>query len=317
VDWDLEGVRRAWEGHETPLEWGRYPVEHDPIRRHCHMVDDGNPRFLERGECPPVMVDYFAAGGAGPGAEPDVLPLVRRIPTPGDRLVNLGHAFEWRRTVQVGERLGARHRVLAIEVRPTRLDPLSVWIRTGTTIVGERQDVVATRLNQIMVHRAPAEAGAGGPAPESRPPEAPRRRDEGGAADAAGGETLAGFSLPLTMTRMVLQVSGTQDFYPVHHDREFARAGGHADVFLNTGFIRAALSRLLTDWMGDAGFLARLGFQMRRPHLLGDTITVRGRVTAHRAEGAQAVADLDVWIENPRDGVATPGRATVHLSPRD
>ena len=64
MDWDLAGVRRAWEGHETPLAWGRYPVEHDPIRRHCHMVDDANPRFLARGECPPVMVDYFAAGGA-------------------------------------------------------------------------------------------------------------------------------------------------------------------------------------------------------------------------------------------------------------
>jgi acyl dehydratase len=306
VDWDLAGVRRAWEGHETPLTWGRYPVEHDPIRRHCHMVDDANPRFLARGECPPVMVDYFAAGGAGADTEPDILPLVRAIPTPGDRLVNLGHEFEWHRTVRVGERLGARHRVQSIEVRPTRLDPLSVWIRTATTIVSERADVVATRLNQIMVHRAPDRAGGERPAErEAAPVTAPD-----------GGETLPGFSLPLTMTRMVLQVSGTQDFYPVHHDRDFARAGGHADIFLNTAFIRGALCRLLTDWMGEGGFLTRLGFQMRRPHRLGDTISVRGRVTGRRPDGAREAVDLDVWIENPRDGVATPGQATVHLPPR-
>jgi acyl dehydratase len=134
--------------------------------------------------------------------------------------------------------------------------------------------------------------------------------------DVKVGDELPGFSLALTMTRMVLQVSGTQDFYPVHHDRDFARAGGHADVFVNTGFLRAALCRLLTDWMGDAGFLQRLGFQMRRPHLLGDTITVRGRVTDCRREGAHGAVDLDVWVENPRDGVATPGRATVHLPRR-
>jgi acyl dehydratase len=305
VAWDLEAVRRAWEGHETPLAWGRYPIEHDPIRRHCHMVDDTNPRFLERGECPPVMVDYFAAGGAGPDTEPDILPLVRRIPTPGDRLVNLGHEFEWFRTARVGERLGARHRVLAIEVRPTRLDPLSVWIRTATTIVNERQEVVATRLNQIMVHRPGATTDGGDSPSDRRTPEALRGRPDG------EGEELPRFSLPLTMTRMVLQVSGSQDFYPVHHDRDFARAGGHADIFLNTGFIRAALCRLLTDWMGDAGVLQRLSFQMRRPHLLGDTITVRGRVTGRRRDGERGAVDLDVWIENPRDGVATPGRATV------
>lgn len=134
--------------------------------------------------------------------------------------------------------------------------------------------------------------------------------------DVVEGEALEGFRLPLTMTRMVLQVSGSQDFYPIHHDREFAREGGHADIFINTGFIRAVLCRLLTDWIGDDGFLKRLAFEMRRPHLLGDTIAVRGRVTRRWEDGARGAVDLDVWIENPRDGVATPGRATVYLPRR-
>lgn len=118
------------------------------------MVDDRNPRFLERGECPPVMVDYFASAGPWPPADLDILALVRRIPTPGDRLVNLNQELEWFRTVRVGERLGARHRVLSIEQRPTRLDARSVWIRTETTVVDATGAPVARRLNQIMVHRA-------------------------------------------------------------------------------------------------------------------------------------------------------------------
>ncbi|MBI4636742.1 MAG: hypothetical protein HY727_10385 [Candidatus Rokubacteria bacterium] len=134
--------------------------------------------------------------------------------------------------------------------------------------------------------------------------------------DVAEGEGLPGFSLELTMTRMVLQVSGTQDFYPVHHDREFARSGGHPDIFINTAFIRAALARLLTDWAGDEGFVRRLAFQMRRPHLLGDTIRVAGRVARRWLDGERAAVDLDVWIENPRDGIATPGSATVYLPRR-
>jgi len=127
------------------------------------------------------------------------------------------------------------------------------------------------------------------------------------------GETLPGFALELTMTRMVQQVSGTQDFYPIHHDRDFARSGGHPDIFVNTAFTRAALCRLLTDWAGPAGFVKRLGFQMRRYHLLGDTMHVRGKVVKkYRGDGVGAV-DLEIWAENVREGVATPGTATVHL----
>lgn len=55
------------------------------------------------------------------------------------------------------------------------------------------------------------------------------------------GEEISGFEMFLSETKMVEQVSGSQDFYPVHHDREFARAGGHPDVFFNTGFTRAAM----------------------------------------------------------------------------
>lgn len=303
--YDVAAVKARWEGHETPLAWGRYPVERDPIRRHCHMVDDLNQRFLEHGECPPVMVDYFAGAGAWPAGFEDIVALVREIPTPGDRLVNLGHEFEWFHVVRAGERLGMRHQVLSLDVRPTRLDPMSVWIRTATTIVREGGDVVATRLNQLMVHRPGEMSTPRGGEPERRAPEAAR-----GGGDK---ESLPGFSLALTSTRMALQVSGSQDFYPVHHDRDFARAGGHADIFINTAFIRGLLCRLVTEWMGDAGFLKRLGFTMRRPHRLGDTISVKGRVAARRAERQHDAVDLDVWIENPRDGVATPGTATVHL----
>ena len=56
--------------------------------------------------------------------------------------------------------------------------------------------------------------------------------------DVREGEELPGFSLELTATRMVLQVSGNEDVYPVHHDQAFARSAGHADIFVNTAFIR-------------------------------------------------------------------------------
>ncbi|HEV8439226.1 MAG TPA: MaoC family dehydratase N-terminal domain-containing protein [Methylomirabilota bacterium] len=161
MSYDFAAVKRQWEGHETAFAWGRYPVEHEPIRRHCHMVDDANPLFIEDGRCPPVMVDYFASGGPWPPGEYDILGLLGKIPTPGDRLINLSQEFEWRRPVRVGDRLGCRHKVVALRQRGTKLDPLSVWVRTETTIVNRREEVVAIRWNQILVHRTPEEIAAG------------------------------------------------------------------------------------------------------------------------------------------------------------
>jgi acyl dehydratase len=128
--------------------------------------------------------------------------------------------------------------------------------------------------------------------------------------DVVVGEEIKGFSLALTMTRMVLQVSGSQDFYAIHHDPEFARAAGHEDIFLNTAFIRGALCRLLTDWVGRGGFVKRLAFQMRRPNFLGETIQVKGRVTDKADEGR---VELELRIENDRGGVTVPATASVIL----
>ena len=44
-DIDVDAVRREWEGRETPLGRRRCPVEPEPIRRHCHMLDDANSLF--------------------------------------------------------------------------------------------------------------------------------------------------------------------------------------------------------------------------------------------------------------------------------
>ena len=124
------------------------------------------------------------------------------------------------------------------------------------------------------------------------------------------GDELKGFSLELSTTRMVAQVSGTQDFYPIHHDRDFARQAWHRDIFVNTAFIRGCLCRVVTDWIGAEGFLASLGFQMRRPNFIGETITVGGRV---KEKGPGGRVELELWIENAGE-VTVPGTAAVILS---
>ena len=57
--------------NHSPEVQGRYPVEHDPIRRYCHAADITYPLFLdpeyaaqtphERVVCPPLFIGYFVA----------------------------------------------------------------------------------------------------------------------------------------------------------------------------------------------------------------------------------------------------------------
>ncbi|HUF54017.1 MAG TPA: hypothetical protein VMR52_09635 [Dehalococcoidia bacterium] len=135
--------------------------------------------------------------------------------------------------------------------------------------------------------------------------------------DVAVGDELPPIELDINTKRLFLQASGSQDWYPVHFDAGFARKGGHEDVFMNTGFLQAALVRLITDWMGDGGFLKRLAFEMRRQHRPGDTTTARGRVAGKGDEVDDSLVFLEVWAENEREGLATPGEATVMLPRRN
>ncbi len=132
--------------------------------------------------------------------------------------------------------------------------------------------------------------------------------------DVAEEERLGGYSLELTWTKMAEQVSGSQDFYAVHHDPDFAREGAPEDIFYNTGFTGAALCRLLTDWHGPQSWLRKLSFEMRKGHMPRDTIRVQGIVTARReGEGGMGEVDIDLRVANDRVSIATPIEATVLL----
>ncbi len=132
--------------------------------------------------------------------------------------------------------------------------------------------------------------------------------------DVKEGDELPGYDLYLSETKVAEQVSGSQDFYAVHHDREFARAGGHKDIFFNTGFTRAALSRLLTDFVGVDGWVRRLSYEMRKMNRPGDTLRLRGKVTrVHQDPGGAGLVDIDLWVDNDHEGIATPATATVQL----
>ncbi len=76
------------------------------------------------------------------------------------------------------------------------------------------------------------------------------------------------------------------------------------------------LVHALTDWMGDDGWLWKLRCEHRKFNYIGDTTWVRGRVVGKQEVGGRHEVHLEVYCENQRGEVTTPGTAVVLLPTR-
>ena len=132
--------------------------------------------------------------------------------------------------------------------------------------------------------------------------------------DVKEGDDLPGFAIDYNPTQVVLSVSGSQDYNVAHHDVEIVRHDGRPDVFAMNSFLLSLCTRVVTDWCGNEGWLKKFRMEIRRMNLVGEILTFKGKVTGKRVDDdGQHLTELDVWCENPRDGVSVPCRAEVIL----
>jgi acyl dehydratase len=101
-----------------------------------------------------------------------------------------------------------------------------------------------------------------------------------------------------------------------HIDEGVARRDG-ASIPYDFGAMRESwLYHMLTDWMGDDGFLASTHVEFRRQNYMGDVQWCRGRVTGKRLVEARAEVDVALECVNQRGERTTAGSAVVLLPSR-
>jgi uncharacterized protein len=86
--------------------------------------------------------------------------------------------------------------------------------------------------------------------------------------------------LRATPTLVVSTAIATRDFYPVHHDHEFAVRSGSKDIFLNILTTTGLVQRYVTDWAGPEALVRSVAIRLGVPCYAGDTLTFSGQVTA-------------------------------------
>ena len=127
------------------------------------------------------------------------------------------------------------------------------------------------------------------------------------------GDEVTSVTFPISLRTLMIDVAGTRDLYPIHHDREFAKSNGARDIFVNTMFYEGLFGRIATDWAGPEAFLRKLRFAMKGPNCLGDTMVSRGWVTKKYEQDGQRLVDLEIHLDNQIETDATVANLTLEL----
>jgi acyl dehydratase len=129
--------------------------------------------------------------------------------------------------------------------------------------------------------------------------------------DISEGTPLPELRFPISLKTLMLELIGTRDFAPYHHNREYTRARGLRDIFTNTMFYQGLFARFGTDWSGPCSEIHSLDLRMLDQLCPGDVAVVTGHVAAKHVDADAATVHLDCRIS---DGPRTAARAGVVLA---
>ena len=107
-----------------------------------------------------------------------------------------------------------------------------------------------------------------------------------------------------------------EEHVPIHEDDELGvRAGLPGGIGM--GNLRFSyVHNMLSDWMGEEGWIKRVALQYRGMNLKNDWVVCKGTVTARYREGDEHLVELEVHTENGKGEVTAPGKAVVALPAR-
>jgi acyl dehydratase len=116
-----------------------------------------------------------------------------------------------------------------------------------------------------------------------------------------------------TSQQLVRWAGASGDFYQIHYDKDFALSNDLDGIIIHGALKNAWLGQLLTDWVGDGGFVKSYGCSYRGMDVPEDPLTCKGTVTKKYVEGDEHLVACNIWLENSKGEKTTPGTAVVVL----
>ena len=109
-----------------------------------------------------------------------------------------------------------------------------------------------------------------------------------------------------------MNAASTWDWFPGHHDPEYARSQGQRTIYLSTLFFHGFIDRGLGDWAGPDALLRRRKISIIKSIYPGQTATLTGRVIGKREVNGTSLIDLELMVSS-EEGPCVPSEATLQL----
>lgn len=101
-----------------------------------------------------------------------------------------------------------------------------------------------------------------------------------------------------------------------HFEDSLAQLMGVPYAFQIGKYSEMLLAHVVTNWMGDDGFVKVLDFQLRNINIMGNMNWLKGKVIRKYIENGEHLVDLEVRSETQDGAVIVRGTATVRLISR-
>ena len=134
--------------------------------------------------------------------------------------------------------------------------------------------------------------------------------------DVNEGDELPRLTMEVTFKKVILNAASTWDYFPGHHDPEYAKDQNQKTIYISTLFFQGFIDRVVTDWTGPETFIVKRRMSMQRSIYAGDTMYGEGKVTKRYVDDAgRHLIDIEIGISN-QDGLCCPASVTAWLPSR-
>jgi hypothetical protein len=316
------------------------------IKRYAYGIGDDNPLWCDEQYAGQSKYGKLVAPPTYIFSVDDTAFIEPRVP--GMSLLHAEDEIEFFRPILRDEQITSSCRIIQVEEKQGRRVPRMVSI-TGELTYLEPESKEIFAIVRAVKLRAPHAGKDGGLNYEQRPPyeysdselEAIKQaifdEERRGAIPRCWDEIEVGDDLvpvvkgPLSLRDMICYYAGNGVAPEIYRAHELAYKGHHLDPPKHVDASQAHVvgmpgaydighqrvgwvSHLLTNWMGDDGFLKKLRVRITEPNVLGDTTWCHGKVEAKYIVEGDHVVVCGVWTENQLGRVTASGMAVVSLS---
>lgn len=327
---------KDWIGRKGDTHYSAEPVSPSMIRFFASMVEDGNPTYWDEefaddvwgGICaPPGMMltlqfqPMWSPEETNEGKETVSIADVP-LPEQFDSIINTQTETIVHEPIRAGMWLNWETEIVDVSEEKETMLGEGHFVTSKTYIRNERGTLLAEDINSMLRFDESTGEDFDTGADEEKPFAEGRRLvkvdedqtpDDRYASidveDVTEEEAVHSYEFPVTYRKVIHDVAATRDFYPVHHDPEFARSRGTETIFLNTMALQGLVDRLALDWAGPEWRVAERTITMAGSAVAGDKLLVEGDV--ERVSPADEEIELNVSIKKNEGRDICPSTVTI------